>query len=61
MLNRNQLDKLLRDSYANYVVQTSLDYADPIQRAQVGDRDNLFSFVTMFINLLIRNYYNYCS
>ncbi|GES90776.1 ARM repeat-containing protein [Rhizophagus clarus] len=35
MLNWNQLDKLLRDSYANYVVQTSLDYADPIQRAQL--------------------------
>lgn len=44
MLNWNQLDKLLRDSYANYVVQTSLDYADPIQRAQVGDCDNLSSF-----------------
>ncbi|CAB4375299.1 unnamed protein product [Rhizophagus irregularis] len=37
MLNRNQLDKLLRDSYANYVVQTSLDYADPIQRAQLTE------------------------
>ncbi|CAG8483565.1 22051_t:CDS:10, partial [Gigaspora rosea] len=35
MLNKNRLDKLLRDSYANYVVQTSLDYADPIQRAQL--------------------------
>ncbi|CAG8568058.1 7496_t:CDS:10 [Ambispora gerdemannii] len=35
MLNKSRLDKLLRDSYANYVVQTSLDYADPIQRAQL--------------------------
>ncbi|CAG8771581.1 15905_t:CDS:2, partial [Acaulospora morrowiae] len=37
MLNMNRLDKLLRDSYANYVVQTSLDYADPVQRAQLVD------------------------
>ncbi|CAG8505511.1 3182_t:CDS:10 [Ambispora leptoticha] len=35
MLNKSRLDKLLRDSYANYVVQTSLDYADPVQRAQL--------------------------
>ena len=32
MINKTRLDKLLRDSYANYVVQTSLDFADPIQR-----------------------------
>ncbi|CAG8435738.1 9515_t:CDS:10 [Funneliformis mosseae] len=37
MLNKNRLDKLLRDSYANYVVQTALDYADPIQRASLVD------------------------
>ncbi|KAM3582907.1 hypothetical protein VKS41_004664 [Umbelopsis sp. WA50703] len=35
MVNRLLLEKLLRDSYANYVVQTSLDYADPRQRAQL--------------------------
>ncbi|CAO3563544.1 unnamed protein product [Mortierella alpina] len=35
MINKTRLDKLLRDSYANYVVQTSLDFADPIQRAQL--------------------------
>ncbi|KAF9583401.1 hypothetical protein BGW38_009553 [Lunasporangiospora selenospora] len=35
MINKTRLDKLLRDSYANYVVQTSLDAADPIQRAQL--------------------------
>ncbi|KAF9579317.1 hypothetical protein BGW38_004475 [Lunasporangiospora selenospora] len=35
MINKSRLDKLLRDSYANYVVQTSLDFADPIQRTQL--------------------------
>ncbi|KAG0196781.1 hypothetical protein BGX33_001286, partial [Mortierella sp. NVP41] len=35
MINKTRLDKLLRDSYANYVVQTSLDFADPIQRTQL--------------------------
>lgn len=28
MLNANELEKMLRDSYANYVVQTALDFAD---------------------------------
>lgn len=28
MLNANELEKMLRDSFANYVVQTALDYAD---------------------------------
>ncbi|RHZ89699.1 hypothetical protein Glove_12g42 [Diversispora epigaea] len=37
MLNKSKLDKLLRDSFANYVVQTSLDYADPVQRVQLID------------------------
>jgi hypothetical protein len=35
LLNRTRLEKLLRDSFANYVVQTSLDYADPLQRMQL--------------------------
>jgi len=35
LLNRDRLDKLLRDSYANYVVQTALDYADSAQRAKL--------------------------
>ncbi|KAF9175970.1 hypothetical protein BGX20_006066 [Mortierella sp. AD010] len=35
MVNKARLDKLLRDSYANYVVQTALEFADPIQRAQL--------------------------
>ena len=29
MLNANELERMLRDSYANYVVQTAMDYADP--------------------------------
>ena len=29
MLNANELEKMLRDSFANYVVQTALDYAAP--------------------------------
>ncbi|RXW18444.1 hypothetical protein EST38_g7413 [Candolleomyces aberdarensis] len=33
LLNRSRLEKLLRDSYGNYCVQTALDYADPAQRA----------------------------
>lgn len=33
LLNRTRLEKLLRDSYGNYCVQTALDYADPAQRA----------------------------
>ncbi|KAF9309386.1 hypothetical protein BG003_009811 [Podila horticola] len=35
MINKTRLDKLLQDSYANYVVQTSLDFADPIQLTQL--------------------------
>lgn len=33
LLNRTRLEKLLRDSYGNYCVQTALDYAEPTQRA----------------------------
>ncbi|KAG6814436.1 hypothetical protein H0H92_007439 [Tricholoma furcatifolium] len=33
LLNRTRLEKLLRDSYGNYCVQTALDYSDPSQRA----------------------------
>lgn len=29
MLNANELEKMLSDSFANYVVQTALDHADP--------------------------------
>ncbi|KAF8338183.1 armadillo-type protein, partial [Cantharellus anzutake] len=32
LLNRNRLEKLLRDSFGNYCVQTALDYAEPGQR-----------------------------
>ncbi|KDQ54912.1 hypothetical protein JAAARDRAFT_80100 [Jaapia argillacea MUCL 33604] len=37
MLNRTRLEKLLRDSYGNYCVQTALDYAEPAQRALLVD------------------------
>ncbi|KAL5535159.1 hypothetical protein ACEPAF_3253 [Sanghuangporus sanghuang] len=33
ILNRTRLEKLLRDSFGNYCVQTALDYAEPGQRA----------------------------
>lgn len=37
MLNSNELDKMLRDSYANYVVQTALDFADLETRTKLVD------------------------
>ncbi|KAH7104735.1 ARM repeat-containing protein [Auriculariales sp. MPI-PUGE-AT-0066] len=37
LLNRNRMEKLLRDSFGNYCVQTALDYADPNQRAALVD------------------------
>jgi hypothetical protein len=36
VLNRSRLDKLLRDSYGNYVIQTILDYCDIAQRMLVS-------------------------
>jgi hypothetical protein len=33
LLNRTRLEKLLKDSFGNYCVQTALDYAEPSQRA----------------------------
>ncbi|KTW28107.1 hypothetical protein T552_01968 [Pneumocystis carinii B80] len=32
-----KITSLIRDSYANYVIQTSLDYADSVQRKQLED------------------------
>jgi len=37
VLNRSRLEKLLRDSYGNYVIQTILDYCDVNQRMLVSD------------------------
>ncbi|KAG8924489.1 hypothetical protein FRC01_011433 [Tulasnella sp. 417] len=37
LLNRTRLEKLLRDSFGNYCVQTALDYAEPNQRAVLVD------------------------
>lgn len=35
MMRGNELEKMLRDSYANYVVQTAMDYADPETKARL--------------------------
>ncbi|KAF9151629.1 hypothetical protein BG015_006413 [Linnemannia schmuckeri] len=37
MINKTRLDKLLRASYANCVVQISFDLAGPIQRTQLAE------------------------
>lgn len=37
MLNLIELEKMLRDSYANYVVQTAMDYADAETKARLID------------------------
>ena len=37
MLNANELEKMLRDSFANYVVQTALDYADHETKTRLVD------------------------
>ena len=37
MLNSIELEKMLRDSFANYVVQTAMDYSDPDMKARLLD------------------------
>lgn len=37
MLNTNELEKMLRDSFANYVVQTALDYSDRETRIRMTE------------------------
>ncbi|TQB70938.1 mRNA binding protein puf3 [Monascus purpureus] len=37
MLAGNELEKMLRDSFANYVVQTAMDFADSETRARIID------------------------
>lgn len=37
MLQPTEIDKLLRDSFANYVIQTALDYAQPDMKARLID------------------------
>ncbi|PKX89731.1 putative RNA-binding protein [Aspergillus novofumigatus IBT 16806] len=37
MLAGAELEKMLRDSFANYVVQTAMDFADPETRARIVD------------------------
>lgn len=36
-MNPAELDKLLRDSYANYVIQTAMDYADAETKSRLID------------------------
>jgi len=38
MLDPVELDKMLRDSFANYVVQTAMDFADPEMKAALVDQ-----------------------
>lgn len=35
MLSGSELEKMLRDSYANYVVQTAMEFADPETRTRI--------------------------
>lgn len=35
MLHTNELERMLRDSFANYVVQTAMDYADPETKTRI--------------------------
>lgn len=35
LVDKSRLERMLRDSFANYVVQTALDYAEPGQRAEL--------------------------
>ena len=36
LLNMDKLESMLKDLYANYVIQTALDCSDPLQRNKVG-------------------------
>lgn len=53
LLNRNRLEKLLRDSFANYVVQTALDYAEPGQRMLVSPLPSYFPFNLTNVDLTL--------
>ena len=35
LLDRGRLERLVKDNFANYVVQTACDYAEPVQREQL--------------------------
>ena len=37
LMNPSELERLLRDSYANYVVQTAMDYSDPEMKGRLVD------------------------
>ncbi|KAI8338668.1 armadillo-type protein [Chlamydoabsidia padenii] len=38
IITKSNMEKLLRDSFANYVIQTCLDYADQDQKVQLVER-----------------------
>lgn len=62
MLNKPKLERLLRDSYANYVVQTALDYAEPVQRVKVK-RYRLGKKIFIMTNILsfsLSNVFAHC-
>ena len=48
VLNRSRLEKLLRDSYGNYVIQTILDYCDMGQRMVVSLRSTVVGNLPRF-------------
>lgn len=52
VLNRSRLEKLLRDSYGNYVIQTILDYCDVNQRMLVSFLESLGTQVLMNAQLV---------
>ncbi|KAL9085522.1 MAG: hypothetical protein Q9165_007567 [Trypethelium subeluteriae] len=37
LMSPNELERLLRDSYANYVIQTAMDYSDPETKGRLVD------------------------
>lgn len=59
MLNKPKLERLLRDSYANYVVQTALDYAEPVQRVKVK-RYRLDKIMTDILSFSLSNVFAHC-
>ncbi len=50
-MNQTAMEKLLHDSFANYVVQTSLDFADEDQRIEV----NIYSFFLYRILIVLND------
>jgi hypothetical protein len=47
------MEKLLHDSFANYVVQTSLDFADEDQRAEASSFFSSINYLNTHLNINI--------